>query len=234
MTTARRPLRIPQNSNHYEPSRKKSASRPLRTGGLGYGYYSTAPPPSPPSPTIILTYLPNTVPSTFLWDGVTFTLSSVVANTYSASTTFNPSTTVPYSTNLVQATIGNSVTSFAASAFGGCSALTSVTIGNSVTSIGASAFNSCSALTSVTIGNSVTSIGVSAFNSCTALTSIIIPNSVTSIGNDAFIFSGLTDVTISDATAVYLGGLLGFTWASPGTVSTPDFYNAPNTVTFTP
>jgi hypothetical protein len=61
------------------------------------------------------------------------------------------------------------------------------------------------------------------------LTSILIPDSVTSIGNDAFILSGLTDVTISDATAQ----ALGFS-GSPGTVLTPDFYNAPNTVTFTP
>ncbi len=54
MSTARRPLRIPQNSNYYEPGRKKSASRPLRTGGSGYG----------PTPTMVS--LPSPPPSTTL------------------------------------------------------------------------------------------------------------------------------------------------------------------------
>ena len=73
-----------------------------------------------------------------------------------------------------------------ASAFSGCTSLTSITIPNSVTNIGYSAFDSCTSLTSITIPNSVTSIGNSAFRGCTSLSSIIIPNSVTSIGHSAF------------------------------------------------
>ena len=92
--------------------------------------------------------------------------------------------------------IPNSVTSIGASAFRGCSDLTSVTIPNSVTSIGDDAFNYCFGLTSVTIGSSVTSIGAWAFGNCSGLTSIEIPNSVTSIGSSAFAgCSGLRSVT---------------------------------------
>ena len=74
----------------------------------------------------------------------------------------------------------------AASAFSGCSGLTSIEIPNSVTSIGVWAFEDCSGLTSVVIPNSVTSIGDRAFSGCSGLTSIVIPNSVTSIGEIAF------------------------------------------------
>ena len=53
MSTARQRLRIPQNTNYYEPGRKKSASRPSRTGGLGYGPTLTMVSP-PPSTTLTL------------------------------------------------------------------------------------------------------------------------------------------------------------------------------------
>ena len=59
-------------------------------------------------------------------------------------------------------------------------------IPNSVTAIGASAFSGCSGLTSIVIPNSVTSIGYYAFAGCTGLTSIDIPNSVTSVDPGAF------------------------------------------------
>jgi hypothetical protein len=101
---------------------------------------------------------------------------------------------------LTSVTIPKSVTSIGYNAFYGCYSLTSVTIGNSVTSIGSGAFYGCSALTSVTIGNSVTSIGAIAFYGCSALTSVTIPNSVTSIGESAFYgCSALTSVTIPNS-----------------------------------
>ena len=90
-----------------------------------------------------------------------------------------------------------SVTSIGASAFYGCSGLTSISIPNSVTSIGQSAFYRCRGLTSITIPSGVTKIESSTFSGCSGLTSITIPNSVTSIGMEAFYgCSGLTSITI--------------------------------------
>ena len=61
-----------------------------------------------------------------------------------------------------------------------------VAVPGGVTSIGASAFSGCSGLTSVTIPNSVTSIGRNAFSGCSKLIGVTIPSSVTSIGEGAF------------------------------------------------
>jgi hypothetical protein len=189
------------------------------------------PPPTPPPPTptpTVLVY--NTSQgSIFVWDGVTFTYDNTLPNySYTAITTSIPASTVPFSNTLIEVTIGNTVTSIGNSAFLN-SGLTSLTIPNSVTSIGPQAFENnefttvtftptstlttigsyafynCTSLSSITIGNSVASIGDAAFYNCTVLESIIIPNSVEYISVEAFSYSGLTTVTISSATATFLG-----------------------------
>lgn len=103
------------------------------------------------------------------------------------------------------------VTSIGASAFYGCSGLTSVSIPNSVTSIGNFAFCGCSGLTSVSIPNSVTSIGDRSFYLCKSLTNVSIPNSVMSIGDFAFSFCpGLTSITIPEGvTSIGTGAFSG-------------------------
>ena len=97
------------------------------------------------------------------------------------------------------------VTSIGASAFAGCTGLTSVTIGNGVTSIEDYAFRGCSSLTSVTIPANVTRIGVEAFCDCSGLTSVTIPDSVHSIWDYAFSdCSSLTSVEFEgNAPTVY-------------------------------
>jgi hypothetical protein len=93
------------------------------------------------------------------------------------------------------------VTSIGATAFIGCTGLTSINVssgntvyrseGNSVIRI----YNNelIIGIKTTVIPNSVTRIGNRAFSGCTGLTSITIPNSVTSIGGSAF--SGCTGLT---------------------------------------
>jgi len=101
---------------------------------------------------------------------------------------------------LTSITIPNNVMSIGSAAFYGCSGLTSITIGSGVTSICSAAFSDCSGLTSITIPDSVTSIGSYAFYGCSGLTSVSIPDSVTSIGGSAFSScNGLTSITIPDS-----------------------------------
>jgi len=136
-----------------------------------------------------------------------------------------------YNSNLIEATIPDSVTTIASNAFNSCYALASINIPSSVTSIGSYAFLNCTSLTSVSIdsnaivssaytystnirntfgsqvteyviGNSVTSIGDGAFVGCNALTSVAIGSGVTSIGGGAFSnCSGLTSITSNATTA---------------------------------
>ena len=79
-----------------------------------------------------------------------------------------------------------SVTSIGASAFSGCSGLTTISIPDGVTSIGTNAFYGCSGLTTVSIPNGVQSIGYSAFSGCSNLESVHISSGVSSIGESAF------------------------------------------------
>lgn len=101
---------------------------------------------------------------------------------------------------IIQADIGNTVTSLGICVFEGCKALTSVTIPDRLTSIEDSVFNGCSGLTNITIPNSVISIGGWVFCDCENLSSVIIGNSVTSIGECVFCdCTNLTSVTIGNS-----------------------------------
>ena len=112
--------------------------------------------------------------------------------------------TVTGSLTIPEIARGFTVTTMAASAFSGCTGLTSVVIPKSVTNIAANAFTGCSGITSVTIPNSVTSIGLEAFSDCISLASITIPSSVTSIGRRVFTACrSLTSMSVASGNSVY-------------------------------
>ena len=108
--------------------------------------------------------------------------------------------------------------SIEASAFSGCTTLTSVTIADSVTSIGNNAFNGCTSIEEATIPslaityipkNSLKNVAITsgasipenAFKDCTTLESIVIPNSVKGIEASAFYgCTSLESATLSNAT----------------------------------
>ena len=100
-----------------------------------------------------------------------------------------------------------SVTSIAASAFDGCTLLTSITIPSSITFVNNSSFKNCSSLTDIILPESLTYIGDYAFYRCTALTSIAIPSKVTHVGDYAFNYCSSLETVNWNATAcTYAGG----------------------------
>ncbi len=141
------------------------------------------------------------IPESFLFGGVTFSVTSIGKNAFSKSKDYGDgSYAYFYNTDLTSVSIPNSVTSICDWAFSFCGSLTSVVIPNSVTSIGGAAFRNCSGLTSLIIPNSVTSISSGAFYSCSGLTTVSIPKSVTSIGDQAFSYCrSLTSVIIPNS-----------------------------------
>ena len=130
-------------------------------------------------------------------------------------------------------TIPDGVTAIPASAFKGCSGLTSITIPNSVTSIGSSAFSGCSSLESITIPfvgakAGVTSsaknqypfgyiFGTSRYTGGIATTQYYYGNSTSSTTNDTYyIPSSLKSVTVTGGNILYgafarCSGLLSIT-----------------------
>ena len=125
------------------------------------------------------------IPSTFSFDGVEYTVTSVGTDAfrdYNGLTTIN---------------IPKSVTTIGESAFRGCSGLTSINLPDSLTNIGDYAYCGCAGLTSTILPDSLKTIGWYAFAGCSGITSVIIPDKVTWIGKYAFNnCQGLAEVTI--------------------------------------
>lgn len=131
------------------------------------------------------------IPSTVLYDGKTYNVTSIGTNAFR------------YNKTLTNVTISQSVTTIGEYAFYDCSRLNSITIPNSIVSIGQNAFNGCTCLTSITLPNSVREIGDFAFYKCTDLTSITIPNKITTLSKYLFGYcSNLTEVNIPQSVSV--------------------------------
>lgn len=106
---------------------------------------------------------------------------------------------IKYCNMLLDAYLGNGVTSIRYNAFGACSSLTSITIPNSVTIIDHNAFKGCSSLASIVIPDRVTSIGTSAFFNCFCIASIAFPEAITVFGLYSFqMCNNLTSIVIPD------------------------------------
>lgn len=100
---------------------------------------------------------------------------------------------------LVQINIPDSVTTLE-SAFMNCSSLATISIPEGITQLGSSSFSGCSSLTSVELPTTVTEIGEYAFSGCSSLASINLPDGVTSIGRFAFQdCSSLTTLDLPDS-----------------------------------
>lgn len=99
-------------------------------------------------------------------------------------------------TKLTSVTIPSSVTLIDSSAFSGCGGLTSLAIPSSLTVIGNNAFENCDGLTNVTLLPGLKNIGSNAFSYCNRLAGVTIPSGVTMIGSNAFAGTALTTVSV--------------------------------------
>ena len=103
-------------------------------------------------------------------------------------------------THITNIVIPNSVTRFESWAFQNCYSLSSITIPDSVKTMYNYNFNICSNLRNVIIGNKVTTMGKGNFRYCSSLSSVTIGNSVSSIGESTFYeCTSLSSITIPDA-----------------------------------
>ena len=101
---------------------------------------------------------------------------------------------------LVEATLGDSVTSVGTEAFSGCSRLKGIEIPDDVTAVGSKAFYGCSSLKSAKIGAGVVAINEATFSGCSAMTLIAIGENIATIGKNAFYgCSSLEEITIPQA-----------------------------------
>ena len=136
------------------------------------------------------------IPSTFDWEGNTYTVVGIGSNAFND---------VEYGgSGLTSIVIPNTVTFIGDYAFSTCTGLTGIELPGSLVSIGTGAFSGCIGFTRIDFPNSVNTIGNMAFSYCTSLTSLTIPSSVISIGNDAFSYcKSLTSLVVEDGNTFY-------------------------------
>jgi arabinogalactan endo-1,4-beta-galactosidase len=119
------------------------------------------------------------VPSKVKVNGVTYTVTSIVASAFKNNT------------KMTSVTIAKTVKTIGKNTFYGCKKLKTVTFksGSKLTTINASAFAKCTALTKITIPAKVTKIGSKAFYGCTKLKTVTIKTkklTTKKVGSKAF------------------------------------------------
>ena len=135
-------------------------------------YYSTSNITVICSNNIVLQF--STAPATLTYGSITYdalnngkVLTSTTTPTSITSNSFQNVTTL---TNVLN--IPAAVTSIGASAFQGCTGLTSIIIPDTITSLGNNAFNGCISLTTCTMNSNVTTIGTNVFTGNTSFTTL--------------------------------------------------------------
>ena len=98
-----------------------------------------------------------------------------------------------------------------------------ITIPNGVAAIYMHTFSGCSELTNVQLPEGLTEIGEYAFRGCASLTEINLPDSLLKLGTQAFVYSGLTDVTVPASLSEYDRNALGYISNITFTGRAPEF-----------
>lgn len=118
-----------------------------------------------------------TIPSTFAYDGVTYSVTSMAASAFKGQ----PLTSV---------VVPEGITSLPSSAFQDCANLATVTLHDKLTKIDMSAFQGCTSLTEFTVPASVTSaINMSQFVGCSSLKKFTFADGTTPLDFKAAAFS---------------------------------------------
>ena len=125
------------------------------------------------------------IPSTVVYDNVTYTVTGVGKKAFYACGSLN------------SCTLPNTLETLGDSTYYGCYSLSSINIPNSVTSIGSYAFYNCYGLANLTLGSGLKYINDYAFAKCEKLTNVVTPSSIIRIGANAFAdCSQLSTITI--------------------------------------
>ena len=142
-------------------------------------------------------------------------------------------------TPVVRVQLPPNITSFAVSAFNGCTSLVDI-IMPGVTAIANYAFNGCSALALTSLSDGVTSINGSAFYGCSSLALTSLPTALASLGNNAFWSCAGLAITEIPATVATIGngvfrnctGLTSLTFlGTPTSIGTNVFNGCTNLAT---
>ncbi len=127
------------------------------------------------------------VPSTYVYNGVTYYIRSFGNGTQASDGVFYQSKDILTSIDLPSSFVG-----IGDYTFSGCTQLINIGVSNRIVRIGGHAFEGCVGLTQFEMPDSLVDIGEYAFNGCSSLAEMTIPNNVTNVG--AYAFNGCSNL----------------------------------------